>query len=375
MTRMVSYLRPIFPRTRGAHWNPGRKIAIASFQQATLRFPSRVTASVGAIRVPILADHRYHSSNAATATTTFPNDHHHNTGHDSHDGRDHAPVSRKAPTPNTPTDSLNPIPKFDRYDLAYQSKTTSQLLRSWLSFSLCRIPFLVQHSETLLKLSRRMLGDTLVDGILRATLYGHFCAGENVEQIQPVVHTMKDNGIGSILDFAAEADSETDLFPSWSGWTWSSSSSSAPAGTVSIPHQSKEEELAEMVLAQNHPNVRVYNYTNEVGCDHHVETFRSCIRDVAAVQEGGYTAMKVTALVDPKLLARFSRVIAEVQNLFVKFDLDQDGVVSREEFEFGVKAFFRDDDTSMMRLLDELDLENSGGMIDYLSWYVNFFKA
>jgi len=51
----------------------------------------------------------------------------------------------------------------------------------------------------------------------------------------------------------------------------------------------------------------------------------------------GYSAIKVTALGNPKLLARLSQAIVEAQRLFEQFDLDNDGTVSREDFERGYR--------------------------------------
>ena len=49
----------------------------------------------------------------------------------------------------------------------------------------------------------------------------------------------------------------------------------------------------------------------------------------------GYTAIKVTALGNPKLLARMSQAIVEVKKLFEILDKGKE--VSRDEFEQGYK--------------------------------------
>jgi proline dehydrogenase len=49
-----------------------------------------------------------------------------------------------------------------------------------------------------------------------------------------------------------------------------------------------------------------------------------------------------------------SRAIVETQNLFRKFDVNNDGVISRDEFEQGYKLFFQEDDEKKLRrMLDE----------------------
>ena len=41
---------------------------------------------------------------------------------------------------------------------------------------------------------------------LKKSFFGHFCAGETAEELLPVVDKLRNNGIGSILDYAAESD-------------------------------------------------------------------------------------------------------------------------------------------------------------------------
>jgi proline dehydrogenase len=40
----------------------------------------------------------------------------------------------------------------------------------------------------------------------KATFFGHFCAGEDECSIRPKVESLRACGVGSILDYAAEAD-------------------------------------------------------------------------------------------------------------------------------------------------------------------------
>ena len=238
-----------------------------------------------------------------------------------------------------PPAGKNPIPDFGDAQSAYRSKSNVELARAWLSFSLCRVRPLVRFSEPLLKYSRKVFGDWIVDSGLQMTLFGHFCAGTDEKSIQPVIQKLEQAGVGSILDFAAEDDGESE------------------------PKSSKI--LADVIVHDEKPKVRVYDYESEAQCDRHVETFRKCIQDVADLQSDGYAAVKVTALGNPKLLERMSRAIVEAQNLFAKFDRDADGVVSKDEFELAYQVFFQDDSD----LKNHLDLLiDSQGMVDYISW-------
>jgi proline dehydrogenase len=99
-----------------------------------------------------------------------------------------------------------PIPDFNDSKAAYEAKSNFELFRAMVVFQLCRIPFIVRHSEKLLIYSRKMLGGTLSDALLKATLFGHFCAGEDEKRIEPVILKMQKSGVGSILDYAHEDD-------------------------------------------------------------------------------------------------------------------------------------------------------------------------
>ena len=41
---------------------------------------------------------------------------------------------------------------------------------------------------------------------MRHTFYNHFCAGESIEELKPLLEKLKKYGVGAILDYAVEAD-------------------------------------------------------------------------------------------------------------------------------------------------------------------------
>lgn len=67
---------------------------------------------------------------------------------------------------------------------------------------------LVARSDSLLRTSYKVLGSGITNAALRSTFFGHFCAGEDEVSIAPTVKYLEKNGIGSILDYAAESDLE-----------------------------------------------------------------------------------------------------------------------------------------------------------------------
>ena len=241
-----------------------------------------------------------------------------------------------------------PVPDFNNAKAAYEAKSNMELLRAMAVFQLCRIPWLVQHSETLLNVSRKVFGATIQDAVLKATLFGHFCAGEDEKKIEPVLLTMQKSGIGSILDYAHEDDG----------------SSSEDKGT-----QNAAAPLsADTIFEEANPKVRMYDYESEQQCDKHVDTFKRCINAVKTLDADGYAAIKITALGNPKLLDKMSRALREVKNLYGKFDVDGDGLISRKEFEQGFKFFFREDsETDLEEMFELLDPDHTG-RVDFITW-------
>jgi len=251
-----------------------------------------------------------------------------------------------------------PTPDFNDAKAAYESKTNGELAKAVLAFGLCQVRPLVRHSEGVLKLTRRVAGDRITDGLLKATLFGHFCAGENEEGIRPTIASLEKAGIGSILDYAAEDDGEHSATPA--------------TGVDRSTEQRKYDESCE-ILEGNYPKVRVYDYASEAVCDRHVETFKKCINSVANLQKDGFAAVKVTALGNPRLLSRMSRAIVEAQNLFAKFDMDGDGLIGKEEFERGLDMFFVDNEDihQFKKRVEELmptTYDNKNSKVDYITW-------
>ena len=68
----------------------------------------------------------------------------------------------------------------------------------------------VKNSEWLLNVSKRVIGETATHGIVKASFFAHFCAGENELDMQPTLKKLESVGVGAILDYAAEKDVKED---------------------------------------------------------------------------------------------------------------------------------------------------------------------
>ena len=67
-----------------------------------------------------------------------------------------------------------------------QAKSTGKLIQSLAVFRACSLKPLVENADTIIRASRRVAAP-LVDSIVKATMFRHFCGGECVESIQPTL--------------------------------------------------------------------------------------------------------------------------------------------------------------------------------------------
>ena len=89
-----------------------------------------------------------------------------------------------------------------------QRQPTATLLRSLLVFRLCRLPLLVRNARPLLGALHALpaIGPPLARALLRGTFFAQFVGGETEAELAPRVAALAREGVGSILDYAAEAD-------------------------------------------------------------------------------------------------------------------------------------------------------------------------
>ncbi|TPX35650.1 proline dehydrogenase [Synchytrium microbalum] len=182
-----------------------------------------------------------------------------------------AAVSLAIPTTSPlPLSSTASSPTIERDILSssrpYSTKSITEILNSLLVFKLCQMHTLVSWTPTLLKWSHALHIDPLVHGFIRNTFFKHFCGGEEMGEVNSTMAKFASLGIGSILDYAIEADSDA-------------------------PQPTADEARA---------------YASRCA-----KILKECI-DVAASIPGSLIAVKVTALVPPQTLMDWSTALNSV---------------------------------------------------------------
>ena len=156
--------------------------------------------------------------------------------------------------------------------------TTYELLRSWVTFKLCSIPYFVRHAPSLLSLGNTA-SRPFTSWLMKQTFFGQFVGAEDIMSVKKVVEKLRDRGVNSILDYAAEDE---------------------------VPFES---------AASKGLQARLYRYQNEDLCDQHLQQFLHSIDAAAQAQSTGanadgvvtaFAAIKLSALVDPQILEKMS---------------------------------------------------------------------
>lgn len=99
---------------------------------------------------------------------------------------------------------------FDNTEVAFRTKSDSELRRAYLLFKMIGRQSLVKMGTalTLFALKVRLP----VKGIIRSTVFNHFCGGESEIESMPVINTLYNEGVYSVLDYSVEGKEEEEQF-------------------------------------------------------------------------------------------------------------------------------------------------------------------
>jgi proline dehydrogenase len=181
----------------------------------------------------------------------------------------------------------------------FASRSVPELLRSMVVFRTCSIRALVRNSRKLLKWSSAALGEHLTYEILvRNTVFKQFCAGSDDKEIKPALKALLKQGVGPILDYAAEAPVDT---------TPTATEMTASALDVNL----RKLLTSDGIL-----------YAPDTELDANVSRFISCLETTKDNMDGsslGFVAVKITGLCDPQLLARVSAIMLRIRQTWAEF--------------------------------------------------------
>lgn len=99
---------------------------------------------------------------------------------------------------------------FDNTETAFQLKSDSELERAYFLFKMISKEPLVRIGSAVTKFALNM--HLPVEGLIRSTVFDHFCGGVNEMDCMPTVDKLYDVGVSSVLDYSVEGKEEDAQF-------------------------------------------------------------------------------------------------------------------------------------------------------------------
>ncbi|XP_027268949.1 proline dehydrogenase 1, mitochondrial isoform X2 [Cricetulus griseus] len=257
---------------------------------------------------------------------------------------------------------------------AYRSRRSWELVRYLLVLRLCASPMLLAHHEQLLHVARKLLGQRMFDRLMKMTFYGHFVAGEDQESIRPLIRHNKAFGVGSILDYGMEEDMSPEEAERKEMESCTSEAERDSSGT----NKREKQYQVHPAFGDRRDGVisaRTYFYANEAKCDNYMENLLKCIEASGGASDGGFSAIKLTALGRPQFLLQFSDVLTRWRRFFHQMAAEQ-GQAGRAAVDTKLEVVVLQESIAKMGIASRAEIEGwftsetlgVSGTVDLLDW-------
>ncbi len=101
---------------------------------------------------------------------------------------------------------------FDNTEIAFSLKSDSELERAYFLFKMISIEPLVRIGTAATNFAIK--AHLPIEGLIRSTVFDHFCGGVNEEDCLPVIDKMFQKGVSSVLDYSVEGKENENEFDS-----------------------------------------------------------------------------------------------------------------------------------------------------------------
>jgi len=99
---------------------------------------------------------------------------------------------------------------FDNTEIAFQLKSDSELERAYFLFKMISLQPLVRIGTAATNFALK--ANLPVEGLIRSTVFDHFCGGVNEDDCLQVIDNMFDKSVSSVLDYSVEGKEAEDQF-------------------------------------------------------------------------------------------------------------------------------------------------------------------
>jgi proline dehydrogenase len=91
---------------------------------------------------------------------------------------------------------------FENTEIAFQSKSNSQLKRAYLLFKIISFPIIVKIGKILMPIALKL--NLPIKGLIKSTIFSQFCGGESISECSSTINNLGKYGVGTILDYSVE---------------------------------------------------------------------------------------------------------------------------------------------------------------------------
>ncbi|WP_418603890.1 proline dehydrogenase family protein [Hwangdonia sp.] len=101
-------------------------------------------------------------------------------------------------------------PIFENTEIAFALKSDSELERAYFLFKMISIEPLVKIGTAATNFAIK--AHLPIEGLIRSTVFDHFCGGVNEDDCLPVIDRMYEKGVSSVLDYSVEGKENVTQF-------------------------------------------------------------------------------------------------------------------------------------------------------------------
>ena len=99
---------------------------------------------------------------------------------------------------------------FENTEIAFQGKSNDDLNKAYWLFKIMGSNFLTQVGPPITNFALKV--GLPIQGIIRSTIFKHFCGGETIEGCSPAIEQLASQQVGTILDYSIEGEDTEAVF-------------------------------------------------------------------------------------------------------------------------------------------------------------------
>src|ERR1700743_2548887 len=106
------------------------------------------------------------------------------------------------------TDGAPPTGKlsFEDTEIAFRHSSNMDLKRAYWLFRAINNNFLVKIGPPVTNFAMKV--GLPIKGLIKATIFKHFCGGETISECDNTIKNLHDGGVGTILDYSIEGEDD-----------------------------------------------------------------------------------------------------------------------------------------------------------------------